>query len=241
MSKPVQPKILAIDTATPLSTVALTAGDRSDGTCIAAVTLGGSVTHSRQLLPAIDWLMKRVDMGWEAVDGIAVSLGPGSFTGLRIGMATAKGLAAGAGKRLYGVSTLDGLASRCTSGTLICALLDARKKEVYGAFYRCDGRGLTSRVTDIFVMRPEDLADRVDEPILLVGDGAVTYRRLFMETLGGKCTFAPAMLHEPSALSLGMLGAEKMAAGEELDISTAVPLYVRSSDAELSLRKKSGK
>ena len=125
-----QSLILAIDTATPCSSVSLTAGTRKNGRVLASLSLAGNVTHSRRLIAAIDLLMKKAEVDWSGIDGIAVSLGPGSFTGLRIGMATAKGLAVAADKPLLGVSTLDGLASKCNGSKLICAILDARKNEV---------------------------------------------------------------------------------------------------------------
>ncbi len=231
------PKILSIDTATPTSAVALTAGTRENGHCIASLTLGGKVTHSRRLLNAIDWLMEMADMDWQAIEGIAVSLGPGSFTGLRIGMATAKGLAAAAEKSLYGVSTLDGLAAKSTTNSLICAVLDARKKEVYSAFYRSDHKGQKERIGEMSVLPPDVLAGLIDEPVLMVGDGAVIYQELFRRTLGEKFSLAPAMLHEPSAVSLGLIGGEKLLSGEKFDHDTGVPLYIRSSDAELNLLK----
>lgn len=235
------PKILSIDTATPTSAVALTEGTRANGRCIASITLGGKVTHSRRLLHAIDWVMEMSDVTWQAIDGIAVSLGPGSFTGLRIGMATAKGLAAAAEKTLYGVSTLDGLAAKCITPSLICALLDARKKEVYAAFYRCDVNGFPVRIGEMSVLSPEVLAGLIDEPVLMIGDGAVVYKEVFQKALGQFFSLAPAMLHEPSAVPLGLLGCEKLLDGETFDIDTGVPLYIRSSDAELNLLKPKAK
>ena len=102
-----KPLILSMDTATPCSTVALTCGTRDDGIVLASLGLTGKVTHSRRLFTALDYIMKETGVDWPSIGGIGVSLGPGSFTGLRIGMATAKGLAAAAGKALLGVSTLD--------------------------------------------------------------------------------------------------------------------------------------
>lgn len=232
-----QPVILSIDTATPSSSVALTEGTRVDGKVLASLVLGGSVTHSRRLLKAIDWLMEMADVKWSTIDALTVSLGPGSFTGLRIGMATAKGLAAGADKPLCGVSTLEGLAAKCTTSKLICALLDARKNEVYAGFFRVSESCRLECVGEMTVVKPELLAAQIDEPVLLVGDGAVTYKKLLSEALGDNYFPAPSMLHEPSAVSLGMLGAERLLAGEPLDLASCVPLYIRSSDAELNLQK----
>ncbi len=229
--------ILSIDTSTPCSSVALTAGTRKNGEVVAALSLTGKITHSRRLLSAIDWIMQESGVGWSDINGIGISLGPGSFTGLRIGMATAKGLAAAAGKVLLGVSTLDSLAAKCVTNRLICSLLDARKKEVYAAFYRCNDEGFTERVSEPVVLAPAGLAAVINEPVLLIGDGARVYGDVFRTLLQEKAMIAPAGLHEPSAASLGMLAGELLEKGHILDLAEGVPLYVRSSDAELNLAK----
>lgn len=233
-----KPLILSMDTATPCSAVSLTFGTRQNGRVLASLSLTGNVTHSRRLFAAIDYLMKEAEIDWPEIAGVAVSLGPGSFTGLRIGMATAKGLAAAAGKPLFGVSTLDSLAAKCITSKLICTVLDARKKEVYAAFYRCNDNGQSKRVTDMTVMAPEKLASAISEPVVLVGDGAMVYDDLFKKLLGDKACFAPSQLHEPSAPSIGMLAGEMFESGEQLDLSDATPFYIRSSDAELNLLEK---
>jgi len=233
-----QPLILAVDTATPCSTVALTSGTREEGRIVASLSFTGRVSHSRRLFTAIDYLLREAEVDWSSIAAIAVSMGPGSFTGLRIGMATAKGLVAATGKTLLGVSTLDSLAAKCLSPRLICPVLDARKKEVYAAFYRCNGRGMVEPAGEMAVVAPEKLAANIDEPVVLIGDGAVAYRELFQRLLGDKVIFAPCQLHEPSAGSLGLLAGEKLLAGDHLDVATAVPIYIRSSDAELNLLQK---
>jgi tRNA threonylcarbamoyladenosine biosynthesis protein TsaB len=235
------PLILSIDTSTPCSGVALTRGTRKNGDVIASITLSGNITHSRRLLKTIEWLMRESAVGWEEVEAIGVSLGPGSFTGLRIGMATAKGLAAAGGKKMTGVSTLDSLASKCTSPGLVCALLDARKKEVYGAFYHVGEGGFSERISDAIVCAPEKFAAMIDGPALLVGDGSVVYKELFSQYLGEAAQFAPAHLNEPAAPGLGLLCGELFGRGEFLDVGSAVPMYVRSSDAELNLKIKTQK
>lgn len=235
------PLILSIDTATPCSSVALTIGTRQEGRVIAAFSLTGKVTHSRRLLSVIDLLMAETARTWQDIDGIGISIGPGSFTGLRIGMATAKGLAAAAGKVLVGISTLDALAGKCLTDKLICAVLDARKKEVYAAFYRLGDDGLVARVSEQAVLPPQDLAAQVTEPVVMVGDGALAYGELFRTLLGERASFVPAQLHEPSAASLGFLAGEKLLRGELLDLAEGVPTYIRSSDAELNLLKKNNK
>ncbi len=233
-----QPLILAMDTATACSSVSLTAGSRCNGRVLASLNFSGNVTHSRRLLTTIDLIMKKSEVEWDIIDGICVSLGPGSFTGLRIGMATAKGIAVAANKPLLGVSTLDGLASKCTTSTLICAVLDARKKEVYSAFYRYDVKTGSKRISDLAVHSPEELAALIDEPVVMVGDGVTVYSELFSELLGDNVIFAPAQLHEPASSSLGLIARELLDAGEVLDVAEATPGYVRRSDAELNLLKK---
>ena len=233
-----RPLILSLDTSTPCSSVALTVGTRQNGEVIAALSLTGKVSHSQRLLSAIDWIMRESGINWPDIGGIGVSLGPGSFTGLRIGMATAKGLAAAAGKVLLGVSTLDSLAAKCVTSRLICSLLDARKKEVYAAFYRCSADGLAERISEPVVLAPAKLAAAIDEPVLLLGDGARVYGDVLHAILRENCLIAPAGLHEPSATSLGLLAGELLEKGLVLDLAEGAPMYVRSSDAELNLAKK---
>jgi tRNA threonylcarbamoyladenosine biosynthesis protein TsaB len=232
------PLILALDTATGCCALALTVGTVRGGTVLASLSLNTSITHSRRLIAAIDWLLFETEMDWPMIDGIAVGLGPGSFTGLRIGMATAKGLAATAGIPLLGISTLDALAGNCMTPQLICAALDARKKEVYVAFYRYDGMGVVRRIGEIRAIDPLKLADEISEPVLIVGDGVLVYGDYWQKELGEKVEFAPPALHYPSAAVIGLRGGEDLQNGRVLDLAAAVPLYIRASDAELSLETK---
>ncbi len=230
------PLILSLDTATSCTTVALTRGYLGQGEVLATLSLKSNVTHSRRLLSTIDWLFDQTQIEFSDLSSIAVGLGPGSFTGLRIGMATAKGLAATADIPLVGISTLDVLAVTCTSAKHICAVLDARKKEVYAAFYRADSEGIARRQADIVVIQPQKLMDGINEPVMMVGDGVSVYGEIWHSQKG--VHFAPPFLNAPSAASLGLLAGEKFENSDFLDIASAVPLYVRASDAELSLSTK---
>jgi len=230
------PCILAFDTATPCSSVALVRGAGEEGRIIASLNLQGSVSHSRRLLTNIDYLLEQTMVSWEEIDGIGVSLGPGSFTGLRIGMAIAKGLAMASGKPLFGVSTLDALAAGCRTSRLVCSTLDARKKEVYMALYRWQ-EGRCRRLGDYRVVSPQLCADTIDEPVLMVGEGALLYRRTFGDLLGDNFLLAPPQFHQASAAMLGLLAAEQCLTGDGLP-ETAGPIYVRRSDAELNLLAK---
>ncbi len=238
MNGGVRPLILAIDTATLCCSVAITAGNQDSGRILAQLTLCSTVTHSRRLLTIIERLLAETAVTWAMLDGIAVSIGPGSFTGLRIGLATAKGLACAAVKPLLGVSTLTCLASVCSTSRLICAALDARKKEVYAGFFRNDEKGMVRQIGKFVVTSPEHLAEAIKEPVYMTGDALAVYGEYWRQALGERLATAPGQLRLPSAASLGLLAAEQLQAGETLDIAAASPLYVRASDAELSLLRK---
>ena len=233
-----EPLLLSMDTATVCSTVAVTRGTMNGGRVVASVSLASQVTHSRRLITTIDWLLKGSQIDWQQIDGIGVGLGPGSFTGLRIGMATAKGLATAAGKPLIGIGTLDSIGMNCQSARLICVVLDARKKQVYSGFYRSDQNGTIHRVGDVAALSPEGLAEQIKEPTLVVGDGMTVYKELWQDQLGDLIRFGPSTLLYPAASVIGHLACEKLLEGNIDDSSGLVPLYVRSSDAELSLKKK---
>lgn len=234
------PLILAIDTSTRACTVALTRGGFQAGELIGVQVFNSSITHSRRLLSSIDSLIIETETDWADLDCIAVGLGPGSFTGLRIGLSTAKGLVASASIPLVGVSTLDCFAAGCTTDKMICSVIDARKKEVYTAFYRKEGNGLLTCLQEVVAISPETLAEQITEPVLMVGDGVNTYGNLWQEKLGELVELAPATLNIPNAANIGFLSHGLYEKEELLDPSDASPLYVRASDAELSLGKKMG-
>ena len=238
------PVLLAMDTSTRCSTVALTKGTMAAGEVIATLSLSSSITHSRRLISCVARLFSETETGWDDVDGVAVGLGPGSFTGLRIGMATAKGFSAAADKPLVGVPTLDGLAAMCVTDMPIQVVIDARKKQIYTATYQLDQESrLPRRTSAIEVVCPKELADRISTPTLFVGDGIATYGPLWQKQLGELVSFAPPQLNDPSATTIGLLCGTNVCENNYLDISRAAPVYVRASDAELSLaeKKKSAK
>ncbi len=232
------PLLLALETATMCGSVALVAADR----CIAEYSMQTGRTHSKRLLPGIQWLLAEAGLDWDAVDGIAVSIGPGSFTGLRIGLSTAKGLVLALDKPLIGVATLDGLAAQFPgAGQLICPLLDARKKEVYAALYRGSGGSGVERASDYLVLPPEELCARISGPVLLAGDGVAVYADFFKEQLGEQAILVSPGLVFPRAAVIGMLGITRFRAGDFLDPVLAGPLYVRAPEAELLFGRKKGK
>lgn len=232
------PLILSVDTATPCSSVSLTRGDVHDGELLAELNLNTKVTHSRRLLGAVDFLLTENGFDVTDLDALAVGLGPGSFTGLRIAMATIKGMATAMDKPLLGVSSLDGIALRCSGDRPLCVVLDARKNEIYRRWYASDVRGIYRSEGSIAALGPEHLASEITETVLLVGDGLLSYGESLEELLGEKFSTAPLPLHYPSAAAIGFLCCEQLRAGDIMDLGQAVPLYVRASDAELSLVKK---
>lgn len=234
---PQPPVLLAVETATMCGSVALVAADR----CIGEYTLQTQQTHSQRLLSGMDHLLGDAGLDWDAIDGIVVSLGPGSFTGLRIGLSTAKGLVLATGKPLIGVATLDGLAAQLPHAPqLLCPVLDARKKEVYAALYRNDDRGGCHRVSDYLVIDPRTLCDRIDEPVLLVGDGVEVYEEVFTGSLGPRAVLDPAGAIFPRASVIGRLGQARWQAGDFLEPAAATPIYIRPSEAELLFAEKQG-
>lgn len=225
------PCLLALETSGTVGSVALVTPDR----CVAELIIEASQTHAQQLLPAIDQLLREIQIDWPRIDAIAVSLGPGSFTGLRIGLSTAKGLSFAAGKPLIGVPSLDALASQgMGQGLPICALVDARKKEVYAAFYRENNAGEMVRESDYLALAPAALAQRINEPTFLLGSGVELYRDLLAEHLGDRALFADPARFFARAMSVGQLAIAKVR-NQDFLAPTAGPLYVRASDAELQL------
>ncbi len=229
--------ILSVETATGCGSVAVTRGGTSGGRLLAEATAQPEITHSRRLLGSVDWVMQAAGLDWSELDGVAVSLGPGSFTGLRIGMAAVKGIALAAGLPLLGVPTLDGIALGCPviDRPLWC-LLDARKQEVYAACYRPGPAGRPELVLPARALRPQDLVKEISSPSLLAGPGVDEYRELFARVPGLR--LVPSALSSPRAARIGYLAAEQLAAGKTLDAATAAPLYVRASEAEINLKKQ---
>jgi tRNA threonylcarbamoyladenosine biosynthesis protein TsaB len=223
-------KVFGINTSTSCGSVGLI----DDGEVISDYLLNIPVTHSERLLGAIEFVLREARCSIGDVDGWAISLGPGSFTGLRIGVSTVKGLAFATGKPVAGVSTLDALASQVSpTFYLICPILDARKKEVYTAFYRYEKGGFLERQSDYQALRPEDLIQKINEQTIFLGDGTKTYKDLLLYSLPSLAIFPPAPLHVSHGSMVAKLGFELLKKGECLDLSRFAPIYVRPSEAEL--------
>jgi len=229
--------VLGIESSTPVASVALVSADGLKG----EMTLNTGFTHSEQLLPLIDGLLRQTGCSLDKVEGIAVSRGPGSFTGLRIGMATAKGLAQGRGVPLAGVPTLQALAYRCFAGRgLVSALLNARRQEVYAALYRVEENTIR-QVLPACAVPPLEWARKLDgygEPVVLAGDGAAVYREILENKLGSRAVFVPLAFSVASAASVAWLGRKKLLDGQSDDLYRLKPDYIRLAEAQAKLGKK---
>ncbi|AEH44002.1 peptidase M22 glycoprotease [Thermodesulfatator indicus DSM 15286] len=222
------PLILAIETASPCGGVAIVGKE-----LLGEITLASQETHSRRLMLAIDYLLKQLKLDLKDLAAIGIGLGPGSFTGLRIGLATAKGLHLASGLPLIGISTLEALAySLIISEKPVCALLDARRNQVYTAIYQPKDEGL-EEIMPPALLTPEKLAKRIKEPTYFVGDGAKVYNALFQEMLGDKFLLAPPNLRHLRAANVAFLARKRYLDGEIDDPFKLLPIYLRPSEAEL--------
>ena len=227
--------ILAIETATPRCSVALVEG----GVVRAETALPEAKQASETFLSAISALFESLGATPAALSCVAVSAGPGSFTGLRVGMAAAKGYCFGWNLPVTLVSTLEALAHRFPGEErVLCPVLDARKKEVYAAFFRWEA-GVLKRLSPDLAVAPGTLPGYLPEGerIVLFGDGLKSYEMTLRDCFGGRASFTGGPESLPSAGMVGILGERAFIAGSAVNPRTAVPAYIRSSEAELKASK----
>lgn len=221
--------ILAFDTSTSRGSLALVAGDR----LLAEYTLESPASYLHRLMVGIDQIMADTGHTLPEVELIVVSSGPGNFTGLRLGLATAKGLALAQGCPVIGINTLDALAANLPFCPYpLCPILDAKKHEIYAAFYE-SGAGWPARRGDYLLIRPADLARRLQTPTVLTGPGLERYGSFFHEELGSRMILPPPELRHVRASVLARLGLAHYRAGQIPDLDTLTPFYLRPADAEI--------
>lgn len=219
--------ILAIDTASQTCSVAVC----DDETMLAEITDGSGDTHSRHLMAMIDRALAMSVGAMKNIDALAVNRGPGSFTGVRIGISTVKGLAAAAGIPLVGVSGLAALAWQAVpTARVICPMLDARRKEVYCARYICKAGEIVCLAPES-VCSPEDAVRDLQKPCVLIGDGALTYRSRLEAVLGKDFQIVPPFQHPIRAGAIAFAARPRLARAEN-DLSRLVPVYLRPSYAQ---------
>ncbi|MCK5783063.1 MAG: tRNA (adenosine(37)-N6)-threonylcarbamoyltransferase complex dimerization subunit type 1 TsaB [Desulfobacterales bacterium] len=222
-------KILAVDTATRSCSVAIV----ENSTLLAELTLANGRTHSTHLMGMVESAVKMSGLTVSDIDGFAVARGPGSFTGLRIGISAVKGFAAATGKPLVGVSTLDALAFQFPfSSYLVCPLLDARRREVYYSQYRFED-GELKKVTGERILAPGITPFGIKEKCMFVGDGALVYKKVIVDEMGGLAHFAASCQNTIRAAAVAHLALKRFCNNDTDDVAGFQPTYIRKSDAEL--------
>ena len=229
-------RILALDSSGLVATVAIVEDEQT----VAEYTVNYKKTHSQTLLPMLDEIVKMTEYDLNTIDAIAVAGGPGSFTGLRIGSATAKGLGLALDKPLIHVPTVDGMAYNlfgCKG--LICPMMDARRNQVYTGIYRFENQ--FEVVEEQMAISVEELIEKLNrygEQVTFLGDGVPVYGKLLEEGLKIPYSFAPAHVNRQSAAAVGALGMQYYKEGKIETAKEHQPDYLRLSKAERERAEK---
>ena len=230
-------KILALDSSGLVASVAVT----EDGNLLGEYTINYKKTHSQTLLAMLDEVAKMIELDLKSVDAIAVSAGPGSFTGLRIGSATAKGLALALDKKIVAVPTVDALAYNlwgCTE--LVCPLMDARRQQTYTGLYEfIDGNMNT--VLEQCVVGIDEIVEKINQlgrKTIFLGDGVAVFADYIKEQVQVPYLFAPAHCNKQRAASVAVLGGVMFERGLAEDAAAHKPEYLRLSQAERERQEK---
>ena len=224
-------KLLVLDSSGLVASVALIEDDQ----LIAEYTTGNKLTHSQTLLPMLDEVIKRTSFEIEDIDAVVVAKGPGSFTGLRIGAATAKGLGLALDKPIIPVPTVDGLAYQLFgTSMIICPMMDARRKQVYTGIYRFEEHQLMT-LREQWAAPIEELLEELNqrgEMVTFLGDGVPVFRELIAEKLQVPYSFAPAHVNKQRAAAVAALGSIYYKEGRTETAMEHIPEYLRVSQAE---------
>jgi len=236
-------KVLAVDSSGLVASVAVVEED----ILLAEYTMNYKKTHSQTLLPMLNEVKQMIDLDLNSVDAIAVASGPGSFTGLRIGSATVKGLGLALDKPIVEVPTLEGLAyNLCGTTHLVCPLMDARRNQVYTGVYGFESKEDTWKMVTVKEQCAVDVTEILEsinelgQPVIFLGDGVPVYR----EQIGKLCkvpyTFAPAGMNRQRAASIGSLGVIYAKEGRCVTAAEHQPEYLRKSQAEREREEANG-
>jgi len=224
-------KILGIDSSGLVASAAIA----DEKNIIAEFTVNNKQTHSQTLLPMIEKVVDMSGIELEQIDAIAIAAGPGSFTGLRIGSATAKGIGLALKKPVVSVPTLEGLAYRVSVfDGIICPIMDARRNQVYTGIYKMDKGNLVclseQKAVDIHEIMEE--LEKYDEKVIFLGDGVEVQRETIEKEFKKKYCFAPIHLSKQSAAAVAVLGDIYFNQGKAEDAAEHKPIYLRKSQAE---------
>ncbi len=230
-------KVLAIDTSTVVAAVAL----MDDEKLLGEYSINNKKTHSQKLMVMIKEILNDLEIKPSDIDVYAASVGPGSFTGLRIGVTTAKAMAFANSKPVIGVPTLDALAYNVvTSGLIICPILDARNNQVFTALYQSKGNKL-ERLTDYLGIPVAELVQLIKEKnktVIFTGDAIGLHKEYFVAELGGNCEFSPLAMRLQRASSVAEIALDMAKEGKFESSFELVPFYLRKSQAEREFEKK---
>lgn len=224
-------KILGLDSSGLVASVAVA----EDDNLLAEYTVNYKKTHSQTLLPMLDEIAKMIELDLETIDAIAVAGGPGSFTGLRIGSATAKGLGLALKKPLISIPTVDGIAyNLCGCGDLVCPLMDARRSQTYTGLYEFHGRDMEILAAQRAVGIEEiiEIVNSFERDVVFLGDGVPVFRDYIVSHCQVPFWFAPAHMNKQRASALAVLAQQYYAAGRVETATAHRPDYLRLSQAE---------
>jgi tRNA threonylcarbamoyladenosine biosynthesis protein TsaB len=227
-------RILAVDTSTLAGGVAL----MEDGRVLCDLRVDVPASHAPRLLTLIHQALRTTSVPLTSLDLFAASQGPGSFTGLRIGIATLMGLGHALQRQVVGIDSLEALALKAWLAPMqVGTLLDARKGEVFGALFQVRASG-PSRLTPNLVMSPEAFCARISEPTLLLGTGVEVYRGVWERHLGNLAIFAPPWLSMPCSVEVAALAFKQAMIGHGGPRGSLSPIYVRPSEAEINWSRR---
>lgn len=230
-------KILALDSSGLVASVAVV----EEENMIAEYTVNYKKTHSQTLLPMLDEIVKMIELDLNTIDAIAIAAGPGSFTGLRIGSATAKGLALALKKPIISIPTVEGLAYNLYgTDTLICPIMDARRNQVYTGLYRFEGEQFVV-LEDQMAVDMEEMIEKLNklgQSVIFLGDGVPVQKDAIKDKITVPFYFAPAHMSKQRAGAVGALGCQYYKEGKYQDSREHKPEYLRLSQAERERAEK---
>ncbi|RHR69561.1 tRNA (adenosine(37)-N6)-threonylcarbamoyltransferase complex dimerization subunit type 1 TsaB [Eubacterium sp. AF15-50] len=230
-------RILAIDSSSMVATVAIT----TDGILNAEYTINHKKTHSQTLLPMIAEIVKMIEIDMDSIDAVAITGGPGSYTGLRIGSATAKGIGLALNKPIINVPTMDALAYNLYSSQyVICPIMDARRGQVYTGIYKFEETEMKTIKPQCIMMIDELIKelDTIKESVMFLGDGVDVHKQLIDDMMDTKHYYAPASMNRHKASTLGTIAEIYYKNGKTETAKEHKPEYLRLSQAERELKAK---
>lgn len=230
-------RILAIDSSSMVATVAIT----TDGILNAEYTINHKKTHSQTLLPMIAEIVKMIEIDMDSIDAVAITGGPGSYTGLRIGSATAKGIGLALNKPIINVPTMDALAYNLYSSQyVICPIMDARRGQVYTEIYKFEETEMKTIKPQCIMMIDELIKelDTIKESVMFLGDGVDVHKQLIDDIMDTKHYYAPASMNRHKASTLGTIAEIYYKNGKTETAKEHKPEYLRLSQAERELKAK---